>query len=60
MDPEKSLSDIDGSLERLWQSGWYENPEDLASEVRERLDQWEAGFTDLCYCNRSARHCICP
>ena len=57
---ESIMQDIDALMEALWRLQAYDLPEDAAEDVIERVQQWQAGFTELCRCSRPGRYCICP
>ena len=57
---ENAMQSIDTALEALWRLQGYDTPEDAAEDAIERVQAWQAGFTDLCRCSRPGRYCICP
>ena len=57
---ESAMQSIDAAMETLWQLRAYDTPEDAALDVIERIKAWQAGFTEMCRCNRPDRYCKCP
>ena len=57
---ESVMQSIDAAMETLWRLQAHDVPEDAAQDVIERVQVWQAGFTELCRCGRPGRYCICP
>jgi len=56
---DAAIAQLRQAIEAVWALG-YDDPAHVVDDVHDEAERWLRGFTELCYCNRPLRDCVCP